>query len=74
MKRRIVTAAAEDNSVDKLGNAIDNLKDDFDYIISGLERLDRQGANGSNDALMIAENISSNLQSHIDEIANHVGE
>ena len=73
MKRRIFSAS-ESGSDDRFDEAISELKDDFDYIISGLERLDRQGANGSNDALMIAENISSNLQSHIDEIANHVGE
>lgn len=66
--------AAEDNSNDKLADAIDSLKEDFDYIIAGLERLDRQGANGSNDALMIAENISTNLQGHLSEIASHIGE
>ena len=53
---------------------IDALKDDFDYIISGLERLQRQGANGSNDALMIAENLSSDLQSTITQIASNIEE
>lgn len=66
--------SSEDSGGDKLEEAIDILKEDFDYIISGLERLDRQGANGSNDALMIVENLSSDLQGHLSEIAAHINE
>ena len=72
--KRVINAASEGGSEDKLTEAIDALKDDFDYIISGLERLQRQGANGSNDALMIAENLSSDLQATINQIASNIEE
>lgn len=64
---------ASEGSEDKLGDAISYLKEDFDYILSGLEHLQRQGANGQNDALMIAENISSQLSNCINEIAAKTG-
>lgn len=69
-----VQAAEGEQGSDKLQAALDNLNDDFDYIISGLERLERQGANGANDAMMIAENLSGALQSVMSEVASHIGE
>lgn len=64
--------SADDGGDDRLDNAISDLKDDFDYIISGLEKLGRDGANSSNDALAIAETLSNNMQSTIDQIADVV--
>lgn len=69
MKRRIIAASETD---DRFDEAVSNLKDDFDYILSGLDRLTRQGANGRNDALMIAENFSEDLQAAIDAIASKI--
>lgn len=66
--------AAEDSTVDRLDAAIDELNDDFDYIISGLEKLGRSGANGENDALVIAENLQASLNTIISEIADTVAE
>lgn len=65
---------AEDTMDERLDNALSDLKDDFDYIISGLEKLGRNGANSSNSALAISETLSNNLQSVIDSIADAVTE
>lgn len=76
MKRMIRSSstirAAEDTTDDRLDTAISNLKDDFDYIVSGLEKLGRAGANSTNDALAIAETLSNDMQSTIDQIASVV--
>lgn len=71
MKRKIVAAEAADNGLDE---ALDNLKSDFDYILSGLEKLGRSGANASNDALAIAETISNALTDFTNQIASAVSE
>ena len=63
-----VTAAADSDS--KLQDTITTLKDDFDYVISGLEKLERQGAGPANDALIIAEQFADELNTIVSEIAN----
>lgn len=75
MKRikRKITAAADDIS-DQLDTQLSTLKDDFDYIIEGLERLGRTGANSSNDARAIAETLQNSLNNCIQSIADKVGE
>lgn len=70
--KRVINAASEGGSEDKLTEAVDALKDDFDYIISGLDRLNRQGANGTNAALMIAEKFGEDQQAAIDKIASEI--
>lgn len=75
MKRMIRCSSAiraAEETDDRLDEALSNLKDDFDYIVSGLEKLGRAGANSTNDALAIAETLSNNLQGIIDNIANVV--
>lgn len=67
MKRRIIAATDGDS---KLQDMISNLKDDFDYIVSGLATMERAGANSSNDALMIAEDIKSQFDGTISDIAS----
>lgn len=70
MKRlRAVTAAAESEN-SKLQDMLGNLKEDFDYIMLGLEKLDRTGSSESNDGLIIAEGLSDTLQSVVSEIAD----
>lgn len=64
-----ITSAAEDDS--KLVVAMDDLKDDFDFIISGLEKLDRSGAEESNNGLVIAERLQSVFQDVISEIGDN---
>ena len=53
----------------KLEESIDSLKDDFDYIIASLEKLDRTGATESNEGLIIAEGLSDTFQNVIAKIA-----
>lgn len=64
--------AADENADTRLDDALSDLKDDFDYAVSGLEKLGRDGANASNSALAIAETLSNNIQSTLDQIANAV--
>ena len=66
MKRRIYSAENNDNIFD---DALSDLKEDFDYVVSGLEKLSRSGANASQDALAIIENISNDLSASISDIA-----
>lgn len=75
MKRinRRITAAADDMN-EQLEAQLDTLKDDFDYIIDGLERLGRTSANSSNDARAIAETLQNSLNNCITSIADKVGE
>ena len=70
--RESVKAAENETMDDRLDQALSDLKDDFDYAISGLEKLGRDGANSSNDALAIAETLSNSIQSTIDQIAGAV--
>lgn len=70
--RRSIKAAEGETVDDRLDQALSDLKDDFDYAISGLEKLGRDGANSSNDALAIAETLSNSIQSTIDQIAGAV--
>lgn len=74
MKRfmKPVTAADEGNS--KLLESLDRIKEDFDYIISGLEMLDRSGAEASNNGLIIAEGLQATLQDVISQIADSTAE
>lgn len=65
-------SAADESTDTRLDDALDALKDDFDYAVSGLEKLGRDGANSTNDALAIVENLNANIQSVIDQIANAV--
>ncbi len=67
--RRAVTAAASDEKSDLI-QLISFLKDDFDYILTGLEKLDRDGSETSKQGLAIAEALSANLQSAISDISN----
>lgn len=67
--RRSITAADSDEKSDLI-QLISFLKDDFDYIITGLEKLDRDGSETSKQGLAIAEALSANLQSAISDISN----
>lgn len=69
--RRVVTAAEGDGN-SKLQDMMDMLKDDFDYVLAGLEKLDRTGATESNQGLVIAEGLSDALQSAISQISENM--
>lgn len=75
MKRKItsanqtVTAAENDSAFDDI---IDNIKADFEYIIDGLETLNRRGADSVKQAMSIATSISANLEQHISAVADSI--
>lgn len=73
MKRLNRISAAEEGD-SKLQDTIAALKDDFDYVTSGLDKLDRSGAEASNEGLIIAEGLQSTLQDVISQIADKVTE
>lgn len=59
---------------DSLKDKLDNIKDDFDYLMSGIEKLGRSGANMSKEAEIIAENLASDIQDSISEVAAQIQE
>lgn len=75
MKRKItsakipVTAAENESAFDDI---ISNIKDDFDYIIEGLETLNRRGTDSAKQAMSIAVTISSDLEGYIANIAESI--
>lgn len=67
--RSIMSAEADEGNA-KLQEMMTSLKDDFDFILSGLDKLDREGATEGNEGLMIAESLSDSLQNIVAEIAD----
>lgn len=68
MKKLII--AAEDPSV--LDENIDGLKDDFDYVIDGLEKLSRMGGAASKAALSISLDIGDMFEEYIEKISSEI--
>lgn len=65
-----ITAAESDES--RLSAIIDELKDEFDYIISGLEKLDRSGSELGNNGLAIAESLMDTFMQIESDIASNI--
>ena len=59
---------------DSLKDKLDNIKDDLDYLMSGIEKLGRSGANMSKEAEIIAENLAAGIQDRISEVAAQIQE
>ena len=59
---------------DSLKEKIDTINDDFDYLMSGIEKLGWSGANMSKEAEIIAENLSSAIQDSINDVAAQIQE
>lgn len=76
MTRRIISstkpikAANKDNEDAMFKDKMDQLKDDFDYIQSGLEKLNRSGM--SNEADTIINNLGGQFQSIIADVADQI--
>lgn len=67
---RSVMAAKEDDS--KLMILMDQIQDDFDYALAGLEKLDRTGSAESAKGLQIAETLADAIQSAISAISDNM--
>ena len=63
----ILSANSSDNEV--LVETIRNMKDDFDFILSGIEKLDRSGSEDSKIAIEIADKLVANMQEIISDIS-----
>jgi len=61
--------SASDPNADPLGDIMDTVEDDFDFIISGLEKLGREKST-QGQALTIASNMADGFQSIIKDIAS----
>lgn len=71
---RLNNINAADDISDTLKDKLDTIKDDFDYLMSGIEKLGRSGSNMSKEAEIIAENLSSDIQDSINEVAARIQE
>lgn len=72
MKRAYIYSAESENSM--LADMLDDLEDDFDYILAGLEKLDRAGSESSKSGVEIADTLQQNLQDIIAEISNVISQ
>lgn len=76
MVRRIISttkpvrAASEDDKDVIFKDKMDQLNDDFDYIQSGLEKLNRSGM--TNEADTIINNLGMQFQSIIADVADQI--
>lgn len=71
--KRVYVKSAETSEQSKLEALMGTLKDDFDYVMSGLDKLARDGGELENSGTTIAQNLSDQLQAVISQIANLQG-
>lgn len=71
--RRYIRSAADVEDT-RLKDAIDEVEDDFDYAISGLEKLGRGDKQSYEAALSIVQGLSNALAQVIDRIADEIQE
>lgn len=72
--KRYIRSAAETAVEDRLADAISDLKDDFDYIMDGLDKLSRSGGPGVQEALAKVQAINESFQSIISTINDSVND
>lgn len=64
-----IQAATDDDTAVK--DALDKMSEDFDYLVSSIEKLERDGVTRA-DILQIISNFNNNIQSAIDECINSI--
>lgn len=69
---KYVKAANANTGNEKFDTALNNMQDDFDYVIDGLLMLSRSGANAMNDASMVIEDLQNAISEAISQIADSV--
>ena len=82
MKRRIlnsqnnkpVTAADSTASTEAFEESMDNLSDNFDYVMDGLDKLAREGKEGQNQAMQLALELDSYVEAITKKIAEAVAQ
>lgn len=76
MKRLSKVTAAADNTEDtRVADKLKQLSDDFDYIQSGIEKMNRASDEFAvNDILAILDELDAGIQNTIEIIANKLAE
>ena len=76
MKRLSKVIAAADNTEDtRVADKLKQLSDDFDYIQSGIEKMNRASDEFAvNDILAILDELDAGIQNTIETIANKLAE
>jgi hypothetical protein len=76
MKRLSKVTAAADNTEDtRVADKLKQLSDDFDYIQSGIEKMNRASDEFAvNDILAILDELDAGIQNTIETIANKLAE
>lgn len=76
MKRLSKVTAATDNTEDtRVADKLKQLSDDFDYIQSGIEKMNRESDEFAvNDILVILDELDEGIQNTIETIANKLAE
>lgn len=76
MKRLSKVTAAADNTEDtRVADKLKQLSDDFDYIQSGIEKMNRASDEFAvNDVLAILDELDTGIQNTIETIANKLAE
>lgn len=76
MKRLSKVTAAADNIEDtRVADKLKQLSDDFDYIQSGIEKMNRASDEFAvNDILAILDELDAGIQNTIETIANKLAE
>lgn len=70
-----VTAAADTTEDTRVADKLKQLSDDFDYIQSGIEKMDRASDEFAvNDILSILDELDTGIQHTIETIANKLAE
>lgn len=64
-----ISAADESSALDE---CLDTLKDDFDYVMDGLDKLSRTGGDSAKAALSIALSLSDTIENHIEQVSNEI--
>ena len=72
MKRLLRSVNSATEISDTLKDMLDTIKDDFDYLMSGIEKLGRSGSAMSKEAEIIAETLASDIQDGINEVATRI--
>lgn len=73
-RKEPVNAAETSKGQEAFDEAMDNLQDDFDYLVDGLEKMVRDGGEGQSQALQIVLEASSAVNNIINKISNNMSE
>ena len=72
-RHRYITTAESTEASELVQDKLKSIKDDFDYIVDGVDKLSRQGQE-TKDTLAILDNLESSLSEITAEIAKYIVE